>query len=361
MSEATPAVAAPAAPAMAPITSSQAATMLAERRAASAPTTNPSDAARILGQRAAEARKERQAQAAQPQEAPAVVAEAGSEPEDESTPIQGSDTPGDETATHGQPSETQATEGEPEGNEPQTIELEPGLKVTLDEVRAGFMLKADHTRKTQALAEERKQLEGNVSQKLSLLERQIAALEPLVGNNKPKTMRDFVHEHGAEEGLVLFHEHQARVEAARRLAEHTRTTAQKEARAKAEQDCDQHLVEHYSKEWADPQKYDAAMVEITKHAKAIGLTNDEIYAIGTNPAAIIALDESRQFRALKASTGSVKASVAEKPKVIRPGAKLSAQAGAHSAANSAKAQLKSSGSLADAVKYLQARRGAPRS
>jgi hypothetical protein len=334
--------------------------MLAERRAASAPTTNPSDAARILGQRAAEARKERQAQAAQPQEAPAE-AEAGSEPEDESTPIQGSDTPGDETATHEQPNETQAAESEPAGDEPQTIELEPGLKVTLDEVRAGFMLKADHTRKTQALAEERKQLEGNVSQKLSLLERQIAALEPHVGNNKPKTMRDFVHEHGAEEGLVLFHEHQARVDAARRLAEHTRTTAQKEARAKAEQDCDQFLVQNYSKEWADPSKYDAAMVEITKHAKAIGLTNDEIYALGTNPAAIIALDESRQFRALKASTGSVKASVAEKPKVTRPGAKVSAQAGAFSAANSAKAQLKSSGSLADAVKYLQARRGAPRS
>lgn len=341
-----------------PISVAQAATMLAEKRSAGN-TPNPSDAARILGQRAAEARRERQAQATQAQEAPAVEAEAGSEPEDESTPIQGSDTPGDETATNGQPNETQTDEGEPAGDEPQTIELEPGLKVTLDEVRSGFMLKADHTRKTQALAEERKQLEGNVSQKLSLLERQIAALEPLKG--QVKTRAQFIDEFGYAEGLDKWDEHQSRVNAAKQLAQHTRTTAQKEARAKAEQDCDQHLVENYNKEWADPKKYDSAMIEITKHAKAIGLTGDEIYALGTNPAAIIALDESRQFRALKASTGGVKASIADKPKVIRPGAKVSAQAGATSAATAARAQLKSSGSLADAVKYLQARRGAPRS
>ena len=351
--EATTAPAAAAAPVA--ITTQQAATMLAERRAAENKA-NPSDAARILGQRAAEARRERQAQATQAQES-APEAE-GSEPEDESNPI-GSDTPGDETAEAAQPTETQAGENEPEGDEPQTIELEPGLKVTLDDVRAGFMLKADHTRKTQALAEERKQLEGNVSQKLSLLERQIAALEPLKG--QVKTRAQFIDEFGYAEGLDKWDEHQSRVNAAKQLAQHTRTTAQKEARAKAEQDCDQHLVENYNKEWADPKKYDSAMIEITKHAKAIGLTGDEIYALGTNPAAIIALDESRQFRALKASTGGVKASIADKPKVIRPGAKVSAQAGATSAATAARAQLKSSGSLADAVKYLQARRGAPRS
>lgn len=339
-----------------PISVAQAATMLAEKRSAGN-TPNPSDAARILGQRAAEARRERQAQATQAQEAPAVEAEASSEPEDESTPIQGSDTPGDETATSGQPNETQTEEGEPA--EGQTIELEPGLKVTLDEVRSGFMLKADHTRKTQALAEERKQLEGNVSQKLSLLERQIAALEPLKG--QVKTRAQFIDEFGYAEGLDKWDEHKSRVDAAKQLAQHTRTTAQRESRAKAEQDCDQFLVETYSKEWADPKKYNTAMIEITKHAKAIGLTGDEIYALGTNPAAIIALDESRQFRALKASTGGVKASIADKPKVIRPGAKVSAQAGATSAATAARAQLKSSGSLADAVKYLQARRGAPRS
>jgi hypothetical protein len=354
MTEAAQAGAAVAAAPPVAITTQQAATMLAERRAASAAEQtkpNPSEAARILGQRAAQARQERQAEAAKAAE---EATQASGEPEDESQP---SDTPGDETANDGQPNETQTgDEGEPEGDEPQTIELEPGLKVTLDDVRAGFMLKADHTRKTQALAEERKAFEAARTQKLSELEKQIASLQPLVGQNKPKTMRDFIQEHGAEEGLVLFHEHQDRVNAARKLAEQTRAKAQQEARATAERACDEYLVENYNKEWSDPVKYGAAQKAIVTHAKALGFTNDEIYELGANPAALIALDESRQLRELKANGKNVVRTIAEKPKVIRPGAKVSAQAGAQSAAQGARAKLKSSGSLADAVAYLQASR-----
>lgn len=345
MTEATQSGAAQAAPQS--ITTTQAAQMLAERRAAAA-TPNTSEAARILGQRAAQARQERQAQAAQTEETPQ---ESGNT-EDESNPM--GDTPGDETADAEQPNET---ESQPE-NEPaeQTIELEPGLKVTLDDVRNGFMLKADHTRKTQALAEERKALEAERTQRLTQLDKLIASIEPLAGDNKPKTLRDFVHEHGAEEGLIQFHEHQKRVEAAKRLAHETRTRAQQEARVKAEQDCDQYLVENHNKEWADPRKYEAAQVEITKYAKSLGFSNDEIYALGVMPGAIIALDKARQYDALNSKQGEVKKTIAAKPAVFRPGAKVSAQAGAQSAAQSAKAALKSSGSVADAVKYLQAQR-----
>lgn len=352
MTEAAPAVAAPAAPPMTPITSTQAATMLAERRAASAPVSNPSDAARILGQRAAEARKERQAQATQAQES-APEAEV-SEPEDES-PI-GSDTPGDETAETAQPIETEAGENEPEGSEPQTIELEPGLKVTLDEVRAGFMLKADHTRKTQALAEKSREIEAKFTQTLSQLEKTIASLEPIKG--QVKTRAQFIDEYGYAEGLDKWDEHTSRVNAAKQLAQHTRTKAQSEARAQAEQQCDQYLVENYNKEWADPAKYEAAQVEITKFAKSLGFTSEQIFGLGVLPGALIALDEARQFRALKDQGGQIKRTIADKPKVTRPGAKVSAQAGAQSAAQTARAQLKSSGSLKDAVAYLQAQRKA---
>jgi hypothetical protein len=48
--------------------------------------------------------------------------------------------------------------------------------------------------------------------------------------------------------------------------------------------------------------------------------------------------------------------VADKPKVVKPGAKVSAQAANHSATQSARNKLKSSGSLSDAVAYLQAQR-----
>lgn len=353
MTEAAPAVAASAAPAMTPITSSQAATMLAERRAASAPAQTPSDAARILGQRAAEARKERQAQATQAQES-AEQAE-GNEPEDESNPI-GSDTPGDETAETAQPNATEAVEGEPEGQEPQTIELEPGLKVTLDEVRAGFMLKADHTRKTQALAEKSRELESKFTQRLSDLDKTIASLEPMKG--QVKTRAQFIEEFGYAEGLDKWDEHTSRVNAAKQLAQVTKSKAQQEARAQAEQDCDRYLVENYNKEWADPQKYEAAQVAISKHARSLGFTSEQILALGVLPGALMALHDSLELKSLKEKGGEIKRTIADKPKVTRPGAKVSAQAGAQSAAQTARAALKSSGSLKDAVAYLQAQRKA---
>lgn len=349
MTEATETVAAPAAPQT--LTMSQGAQRLAEQRAASQ-ATNPSEAARILGQRAAQARQERQAEAANATEEDSE--EDRGTPEDES-PL--GDTPGDETANAEQPNVTEAAQ-EDEPAEEQTIEIEPGLKVTLDDVRNGFMMKADHTRKTQALAEERKTFEATRTQKLSQLDKLIASLEPMAGNNKPKTLRDFISEHGAEEGLIQFHDHQRRVEAAKSLAQQTRSQAQQEARAKAEQECDQYLVEHHNKEWADPKKYESAQVEITKYAKSLGFSNDEIFALGVMPGAIIALDKARRLDALEASQGKVKKAIADKPKVFKPGTRVSAQAGLQSATTKAKATLKSSGSVSDAVAYLQAQRKA---
>lgn len=337
------------APAAAPVSISvaEAAQRYAASKAEAANTT--SEAARVLGQQSAKAREERRAQAEKAAQESTEEVEDSNVADDPT--LEGEARNDIETANADTPTEAAETQDDPDTR---TIDLGEGVSMTVAEVRENILLKADHTRRLQAMAEERKTLESKFSQRLSDLDKTIASLEPMKG--KVKTRAEFIEEFGYAEGLDKWDEHTSRVNAAKQLAHQTRTKAQQDARAKAEQDCDQYLVENYNKEWADPAKYEAAQVEITKFAKSLGFTSEQIFGLGVLPGALIALDEARQFRALKASGETVKRAIADKPKVIRPGAKVSAQAGAHSSVQTATAKLKSSGSIADAVALLQASR-----
>lgn len=331
----------------------QAAALLKERREGT-PKNEASEAARILGQHAAKAREERRAEAArQAQEAEAKPADAGEHVEDDQTPT-GEAQDEVDTASADTPDDTQAeTQDDPDSG---TIDLGEGVRMTKEEVRENIMLKADHTKRLMALAEERKAFEAKSSQALSQLDKLIASLEPMTGDNKPKSRRDFIQEYGVEEGLDKYEDHMRRVDAAKRLAQHTRQKAEADKRLQAEKECDEYLVANHKKEWAVPEKYEAAQVAITKHAKALGFTNEQIHALGVIPGALIALDESRELRELKANKGAV-TKLIDKPKVVKPGVKTSAAAGKHSSIQNARASLKSSGSLADAVALLKAKRG----
>jgi hypothetical protein len=61
---------------------------------------------------------------------------------------------------------------------------------------------------------------------------------------------------------------------------------------------------------------------------------------------------------VQAGKAGIERIVADKPKVVKPGAKVSTQAAVQSAADAARSKLKTSGSLSDAVAYLQAQRKA---
>jgi hypothetical protein len=353
MTEATQTGAAPAAAPPTAISTTQAATMLAERRAQSANGgANPvSDAARALGQRSAQARQERQAQAAtQPQESPEGE---GGDVKDDSTQTSGEGETLNETANGESPDETQ-TEGQGEPQEAETIDLGDGVKVTLDEVRDGFMLKADHTRKTQALAEKEKHVEAVRTQKLAQLDKIVSALEQKIG--KPKTLSQLIQEYGKDEALEKFAEQTdelERLEAARGIAERQQRDFMSSTLSKR----DQALAETYNKEWSDPDKRDAAYTELTGYALKLGATAEELKFL-PSPWMIQVLDKAKRLDALEANKGNVTKHIADKPKVTRPGAKVSAQAGAFSATQAAKAKLKSSGSLADAVALLRTQRQA---
>jgi len=335
------------APAAAPQTMStaEAAQKLAERRQAAAAPAQPnaSDAARILGQRAAAARQERLAEATRQAQGSAPAE--GSNVEDDQTPLGEAR---DETANDGSPTGTEA-QAEDEPGEAQTIDLGEGLTVTLDEIRDGFMMKADHTRKTQSLAEERKAFEADRAQRLSVTDTLIEALRQRIG--QPKTLRQYVSEMGSDEGLLKFSEQQEQLDAinAAMNVRHQENTHHINLAKTATINA---LAETHG------DKAATIFSDAVQYAKAqTGL--DESYLTGAlaHPAAIAMVNDAKAYRELQKNKGQVQRFVADKPKVIKPGAKVSAQGAQHNVIQNAQAKLKSSGQLADAVALLRARRG----
>ena len=345
MSDQVEAAAAPAAPQA--ISMSEGLARYTASKAAAKAEVNPvSEAASVLGKQGAAARAQaRQAQATQAQEPPEEEQQqtnAEDDPEVEGTL--------DETATDEQPAETEAVaEDEPA---PQTIDLGDGLKVTLDEVRDGFMMKADHTRKTQALASERNQFESDRTQRLQLLDTALAAMREKIG--QPKSLSQWLSEDPVN-GLARFAEQSDELE---RLALINRTRAQEQQHHDRQNRAN--VISALKETHGD--KAEAHFNAAVDYAAAnTGMDKSYLGAMLANKDAVAILHKAIAFDAIQAGKGKITKLIAEKPKVTKPGSKVSAQASQQTNVQAAHAKLKSSGKLADAVALLRTIRGGRRS
>lgn len=327
-----------------PITAGQAAQMLAEQRAAQAKP-DLSAHASALGKAAAEARKARTAEAqAQPE------AEAGEPEQDDETQGQAEgETLTENTASDGT-SEDQAQEREADSQDDGTIDLGDGVKIEKELAREGIMLKADYTRKTQALAEERKQLETIRTQKVAQLDTALTAVQNLLP--QPKDQDVLIDELGLEEGIKAFAQQQ-RMWASFGKALEARQAEQSQYVEHQKQTTIKHLSEKHGDKAANI--FSEAVQYVSSKT---GTDARSVEALLAHPEAVEMVKDAIAYRELKAKEPDVKRTLAEKPKVVKPGAKVSAQATAQSNVQAARANLKKSGSLADAVAFLQAQRKA---
>jgi hypothetical protein len=326
-----------------PISVAQGAALLAEKRAQSNAPNPASEAARMLGQRSAEARKERQAQAQPATENPSGEGEQNAQ--DTSEEIQ------DETVTTEQSTETEADTKSEDAGTPQEIDLGDGVKVSIDEVRDGFLRQADYTRKTQALADERKAVEAARTQKLAQLDKLLDALHQQVG---PEPDWEAVIAEDPAEGTrkyFAWQKQQKKLAAAAEIARREKI----EAMAESYQARDRWLAEHYKPEWADDSKRDEAYTQLTEYAQKLGASENELRSLA-KPWMIQVIHKAMERDAIEAGKAKVTKVTAGKPAVVKPGTKVSAQSSAHTAVQKAQAQLKSSGNIADAIALLRAKR-----
>lgn len=229
-----------------------------------------------------------------------------------------------------------------------TIDLGDGMRVSLKEVRDGFMLKADHTRKTQALAAERRQHEAERIHRLRELDQLIGTLVNQAP--RPKSLKQHLAEDPAY-GLARFAE---QTENLGRLAHAARAAESHKARAVAEAEAarDQELAETYEPSWAHAPTRQKAYAALSAYALSEGAHPDEVRGL-VRPWMIRMVDKAAKYDALQKGSGKVARMIADKPRVVRPGAKHSTQALGQAAVRNAHAKLKSSGSLADAVALIR--------
>lgn len=342
-------VAPAAAPAAAQISAVQGAQMLAERRAANSQSqTNTSEAARILGQRAAEARAQaRQAKAeAEAQEAQPEEGEAELQAEDKAS------APDAETASESPSQEQDTSQDDPAADESEdgTIDLGEGVRLTKQEIRDGILMRAQFTKNSMELGEERKQLETIRTQKVAQLDTALLAVQSLLP--QPKDQDVLIDELGLEEGIKAFAQQQ-RMWASFGKALEGRQAEQAQHLESLKQSTIKQLSEKHGDKAASVFS-DAVQYVASK----TGTDPKQVEALMAHPEAVEMVKDAMTYRELKSKEPDVKRTIAEKPKVTRPGAKVSAQATAFSATQTARAKLKSSGSLSDAVAYLQAQRKA---
>lgn len=298
-----------------------------------APANDASEAARKLGQRSAEVRSQRQAEAQRPQED-------GEQPDN--TPL------GTDGETNDIPADNvDHAETAPVDFDQEALDFGEGVTMTRAEAKQHLMRQADYTQKTQSLADERRAFESDRSARLSVLDAAITHVSQTLGPRKSELqwMRE-----DPIDGRMRYLEQEERFGQIGALSQ----ARQQEQAQHIQQLRSQTLSALSQKYGAEAQTKFSGAIDYL-HAQ-MGGDKAALEATVLHPTAIELLEKARQWDELQSKQKTIQRTVAGKPPVIQPGAKISSQASQQSKFQSAMANLSKSGSQSAGVAALQARR-----
>jgi len=289
---------------------------------------------------------------------------------------------------HGQDDETQGQEPEPEDDEPEAEEAdgeaddgEPEadpedapedeqdtgqtfkvkvdgeeLDVPLDELLKGYSREQDYTRKTQAVAEERKLLESEkaaVAGTRTEYSSRLEALKEVLAASEPKVDQSLRQSDPAEWSAQMLQH--------RQWAEQARAVEQEKVRLDQEQQAEEakasaeyvrsqaELLRAAIPEWKDAEVAKAEQTKLANYAlNTIGLTPEEVDGI-VDHRVVVAMRKAMQFDELKAKTPDTRAKV-EKVKTAVPGAKTKTSTATE--VNRARERLAADGSTDAAARLI---------
>jgi len=197
-----------------------------------------------------------------------------------------------------------------------------GEPTPLSEVLAGTQRQADYTRKTQALAEERKKAQAEIAEKQAALdarEQQLRDLEAELGEEEPDWAKL------AEEDPLGYGVEKEKWERKQKVrAQREAELKQRQEKAKQEfiaQTAD--VAVQKIPEWADVKKFDEGAAARKAAALEAGFTEEEYRSTPDFRIAVL-LEKAARYDALQGeqSKKSVRAEkkIAKAPKVLKPGA-----------------------------------------
>lgn len=285
--------------------------------------------------------------------------------EDEEAPPEALDAPESDDQS---PAEGEDTPTEPEAPKAPvpTVKVKvDGLEqeLPLEEVAKGYSRTADYTRKTQALAEERKRFEAEevapIREERRLYAERLAQLDEIVRFNMPDQEPDWATLRNTltpDQFGEAFANWQAN---AQRLG---KIRAERDRLAQAEmQDSDRRLQarlkdEHQKlqaaiPEFADPDKGKQLKEDLVAYAKSLHFSDDDLAQV-TDHRVLVLLNKARQYDEAQLRKPKIEAKIDRVLDTAKPSATKSAPK--KSDLEVAKARLKQSGRVDDAATLLNA-------
>jgi hypothetical protein len=292
--------------------------------------------------------------------------EEGSEQEQPESQLEANDSDAEsDEPEYSDESEVEQEDGEDESEEPQKFRVKAAgeeREVTLDELIKSYQLGTDYTKKSQAVAEERKAVEAErqavqeakamrdqYAQRLELIEQMI---------NQPQQAEDLDYLKETDPigyAVKVAELSQREKQLAQVRAERERISQQQEY--DRQQQMRQMVAAESEKlvaaipEFADPSKGEVIRKDIRTYGKQMGFSDEELANV-FDSRAVLTLYKAMQYDKLQSSKPAVNKRVQEAPKVLKPGVSKPRDSNSEEL-KKLKARAKSSGRVADAASVFE--------
>lgn len=261
--------------------------------------------------------------------------------------------------------EPEMDEVEAEGDEdqsPDEVDDDPEIefdtaegkrKLKASQIKDALMMKADYTRKTMALAEERKAAERAAAEASQLRQQLSEALQVwAVPAEQEPDWQALARTATPQEFNLKRAEWETRQRKAMQAREQFQALQAQQQRDTIATEY-QRLLEVVP-EWRDETKFKAAASKMQEAGTSYGLTAEEIAGV-TDHRLIRILHDAARYQELQKGKPAVTKKVAQAPAVLKPGSKPDQSAGSEAARQKQRAKLKRTGSIDDALELLFSR------
>ena len=235
------------------------------------------------------------------------------------------------------------------------------LEVELDELIKGYSRTSDYTKKTQSLAEQRKQVEAErqkieeaaklrdtYAQRLQVIEQMLTQPEENLAELKETDPIGYA----VKMAEKVEREKQLAAVRQEREAVQARQQAEQQERLKAHLASEAERLKTAIPEIADDVKGEVIRKEIKDFARSIGFSDQELSQV-YDSRAVLTLYKAMQYDKLMKSKPSATKKVAEAPKTLRPGAGAPKGDPESDAVKRMHKQLKQTGRPRDAAKIFE--------
>ena len=236
------------------------------------------------------------------------------------------------------------------------------IEVTLDDLIKGYQREADYTKKTQTLAEQRKQVEAErqVIEQAKLqrdqYQERLAMIESALRTSAPQENLEALKETDPI-GYAVKVAEQTQREKQLQAVQLERARIAQQQQAEQSQSLNSHLAVEAQKlaeaipEYADEQKSVQVKKDIRDYARKIGWSDEELASV-YDSRAVLTLYRAMQYEKLMGNKAGVTKKVNEAPKMLKPGVSRQTDVNAEQTKKAIN-QLKRTGNVRDAANAFE--------